>query len=70
MTRKKTGRESAPGNPEYWKKVACRVCGQTLGSRVYENERYPVLHKNAETGETCKGSFQTAATGAAAPQGE
>jgi hypothetical protein len=51
-------RKKLPGAPEYWKKVKCPVCSEIKGSRVYESVRYPVLHKNAETGETCKGSFQ------------
>lgn len=54
---KKYRRAAAPGSPEYWKKVTCLECGAETGSRVYEGERYPVLHKDATTGETCKGSF-------------
>lgn len=54
---KKDGRAAAPGSPEYWKKVTCLECGAETGSRVYEGERFPVLHKDATTGETCKGSF-------------
>jgi hypothetical protein len=52
------GMPKLPGVPEYQKKVTCPVCGKEKGSRVHQERRYPVLHKNEETGETCKGSFQ------------
>jgi len=45
--------------PEYWKKAACPVCGTEKGTRVLQGERFPLLHKNPETDQTCKGCFQT-----------
>lgn len=56
---KTAGREKLPGEPQYWKKVVCPVCGKEIGSRTFEGQRYPILHPNAETGERCKGSFQS-----------
>lgn len=47
-----------PSKKEYWIKVQCAVCQQTKGSRTYQGMRYPVLHKNPDTGENCKGSFK------------
>jgi len=57
---KRTGRASLPGDRESWKKVVCSVCKQEIGSRVYEGQRYPVLHKDPSRLETCKGSFAVA----------
>lgn len=47
-----------PSKKEYWFKVHCAVCKESKGSRIYEGVRYPVLHKNPDTGENCKGSFK------------
>jgi len=61
--RKKTSQEASPvvGDKQYWKKVACPVCQVSMGSRVYDGQRYPLLHKDPTTLETCKGSFQAVA---------
>lgn len=40
-----------------WKKIVCPVCRETMGSRRFQDVDYPILHKNDQTGEACKGSF-------------
>ena len=59
---KTKGQPKLPGTPEYWKRVQCPVCHQQRGSRLYDGQRYPVLHRDESTGETCKGSFVAVAT--------
>jgi len=51
------GDPAADAEKQYWKKVTCTVCREILGSRVYKDIRYPVLHRNPDTGEPCKGSL-------------
>jgi hypothetical protein len=42
---------------QYWMKVDCPTCGEKVGSRLYQGGRFPILHKNPDSGEPCKGSF-------------
>ena len=52
------GDPAAGVKSQAYHKVACLVCGKQTGSRLYQDQRYPVLHKNQQTGEHCKGSFK------------
>jgi len=40
-----------------WKKIACSVCSEIFGQRIYQGQAYPILHKDPGTGQPCKGSF-------------
>jgi len=52
------GDPAVGATPRPWKKVVCSVCKKTMGSRRYNDVDYPILHKNEQTQEACKGSFQ------------
>jgi len=54
---RKTGRKTLAS--DRWKKVICPDCKEPVGSRVYDGQRYPVLHSHGA--KRCPGSFKAVA---------